>query len=55
MQHDAIIYFDIAAVVIMLISLASLVFRGLTKGAANRVYLTAMMLVTITAIVALAG
>ncbi|MBQ9043854.1 MAG: EAL domain-containing protein [Eggerthellaceae bacterium] len=56
MPHTStIIYFDIAAVVIMLISLASLLLRGLTKGAANRVYLSAMVLVTLTACAALAG
>lgn len=55
MHNTVIIYFDIAAVVIMLISLASLLLRGLTKDAANRVYLSAMLLVTFTAAVALAG
>lgn len=55
MQDNAIVYFDIAAVVIMLISLASLFLRGLTKDAANRVYLSAMLLVAFTAIMALVG
>ena len=55
MSSNAIIYFDIAAVVIMAFSLSSLMFRGLTRGAANRVYLTAMVLVTVTAAVALGG
>ena len=54
-QHNAIIYFDIAAVIIMLFSFASLLLRGLTRGAANRVYLSAMGLVSLTAIAALAG
>ena len=55
MPYNEIIYFDIAAVIIMAVSLFSLVFRGLTRGSANRVYLTAITLVTITAVLALAG
>ena len=55
MPYTSIIYFDIAAVVIMSISLASLLLRNLTRGAANRVYLSAMILVTLTAASALAG
>ena len=55
MPQTDIIYFDIAAVVIMFVTVASLVFRGLTKGAANRVYLSAMTLLTLTALAGLAG
>ena len=52
MPADAIIYFDIAAVVIMAVSLASLFLRNLTHGAANRMYMSAMILVTLTALAA---
>ncbi len=52
MPADAIIYFDIAAVVIMAVSLASLFLRDLTHGAANRMYMSAMVLVTLTALAA---
>ncbi len=55
MQTGTIVYFDIAAVVIMMIALASLLFRKLTHGAANRVYLTCMVLVTVTALCAVVG
>ena len=41
-----IIYFDIAAVVIMCFTLATLIMRRMTRGAANRVYLTVTALVT---------
>ena len=36
----------------MVISLASLLFRGMTRSAASRVYLTAMVLITVTSIAA---
>ena len=52
---NVIIYFDIAAVVIMLVTLASFVLRGLTHGGANRVYISCMVLVTLTALAAVAG
>lgn len=50
-----LIYFDIAAVVIMLITITTLIMRGMTRGATNRVYLVSMVLVTVTAIVSVAG
>ena len=49
------IQFDVAAVIVMLVTLASLILRGMTRGATNRVYLTAMVLVTITALASLGG
>lgn len=55
MSHISSIHFDIAAIVVMLVTLASLILRGMTRGATNRVYLTAMILVTITAITSLIG
>lgn len=55
MPHNAIIYFDIAAVVVMSISLACFLLQQITKDAANRVYLTALILVTITSAIALTG
>ena len=55
MLQGDIIHFDIAAVVVMLVSLASLLFRNLTKGAANRVYLSCMVLVTLTTLAGLFG
>ena len=49
------IHFDIAAVVIMAVALASLILRRMTRGATNRVYLSAMVLVTLTAVTCLIG
>lgn len=55
MASSCIIYFDIAAVVIMAVTLLSLILRGMTRGATNRVYLTCMILVLVTAVACLAG
>ena len=51
MTSPSLIYFDIAAVVVMLITILSLVMRRMTRGATNRVYLVSMALVTLTALV----
>ena len=55
MSQTSIIYLDVAAVAIMLVSLASILLRGLTKGPTNRVFLAVMIVVTIAAISALFG
>lgn len=55
MAPTDVIYLDIAAVVIMAVTLMSMFFRHITKGPANRVYIVAMLLVLITAILCLAG
>lgn len=53
-SYDTIL-FDIAAVIIMGVTLLSLLLRHVTKGATNRVYLSCMVLVTITAVTCLLG
>lgn len=55
MVVPSVIYFDIAAVVIMVVTLLSLLLRRMTRGSTNRVYLTCMVLVTLTASVRLVG
>ena len=55
MTPPGIIHFDIAATVIMLVTLMSLILRHMTRGATNRVYLSAMVLVTMTALACLLG
>lgn len=55
MASSHIIYFDIAAVVIMAVTLMSLILRNITRGATSRVYLTCMILVTVTAVACLIG
>lgn len=55
MAPYGIIHFDIAATIIMVVILMSLILRRMTKGATNRVYLSAMVLVTMTAIACLLG
>lgn len=54
MPQPETISLDIAAVVIMLITLMSLLFRRITSGPTARVYLTAMVLVLVTAVICLA-
>ena len=49
-----IIHYDIAAVVIMSVTLLSLIFRKITTGPTSRVYLSATVLVLVTAVVLLA-
>ena len=53
-QLDAI-HFDVAALVVMLVTVASLYLRHMTRGATNRVYLTAMVLVLATVLARLGG
>lgn len=55
MLQSGIIHYDIAAVVIMAVTLLSLVFRRITTGPTSRVYLSAMILVLATAVVLLCG
>ena len=55
MQDSVVIYFDIAAVVIMVVTFASLVLRRITSGPTSRVYMSAMSLVLVTAVVCLVG
>ena len=55
MPQPETIFFDIAAVAIMAITLASLVLRRIVSGPSGRVYLTSMGLVTLTAIACLAS
>ena len=50
-----IAYLDIAALVIMGLTLMSLFMRHITKGPANRVYIVAMLLVPATAALCVAG
>lgn len=49
MGESDLIYFDIAAVVVMLVSLVSFLIRLRTRTPANRMYLSALVLVTLTA------
>lgn len=55
MLQPGIIHYDIAAVVIMSVTLLSLIFRRITSGPTSRVYLSAMVLVLLTALALLAG
>lgn len=55
MAEPDLVYFDIAAVVVMLVSLESFLIRRKTKTPANRVYLSAILLVTLTAVFGLAS
>ena len=55
MADTKLIYFDIAAVIVMAVSLMSFVFRLKARTPANRKYLSALLLVALTACVALAG
>ncbi|MDO4807202.1 MAG: EAL domain-containing protein [Coriobacteriales bacterium] len=49
MAETDLVYFDIAAVVVMLVSLVSFLIRRRTKTPANRVYLSTLVLVTLAA------
>jgi EAL domain-containing protein (putative c-di-GMP-specific phosphodiesterase class I)/GGDEF domain-containing protein len=55
MAQTDLIYFDIAAVVVMLVGLQSFLVRRKTRTPANRVYLSALLLVLATATFALAA
>lgn len=55
MPQPETIYLDIAAMVIMLVTLMSLMFRRITSGPTARVYLSAIALTTVTAAVCLAS
>lgn len=55
MAETDLVYFDIAAVVVMLVSLLSFLVRRKTRTPANRVYLSVLVLVTLTAMFALAA
>ena len=55
MPHLGIIHYDVAAVVIMAVTLLSLVFRHITSGPTGRVYLSCTILVLITSVALLAG
>ena len=55
MPQDDIIYFDIAAVVVMVVALLSFLMRRLTQRSATRVYFAALILVLFTAIACLSG
>lgn len=55
MENSKLIYFDIAAVIIMAVSLMSFVYRLKARTPANRIYLSAILLVALTACAALAG
>lgn len=50
-----IFYYDIAAVFVMAVALLSFVMRRKTHTPANRVYFSALLLVTIMTILSLAG
>ncbi len=53
MANSDVVYFDIAAVIVMLVSLGSFLLRRKTRTPANRVYLSALLLVLITAVIGL--
>ncbi len=55
MAESDLVYFDIAAVVVMLVSLGSFLVRHKTKTPANRVYLSVLILVLLTAVTGLAA
>lgn len=55
MPQEDIIYFDIAAVVVMTVLLLSFLMRRLTNRPATRVYFASMLLVFFTAIACLGG
>ena len=55
MPPDDIIYFDIAAVVVMAVCLLSFLMRRFTNRPATRVYFASMVLVLLTAIACLGG
>ena len=55
MPYEDIIYFDIAAVVVMVVTLFSFLMRRLTNRLSTRVYFACMILVLFTAIACLGG
>ena len=55
MAGQDLVYFDIAAVVVMLVSLISFLIRRRTRTPANRVYLAALVVMLLTAVVGLAA
>ena len=55
MLQPGIIHYDIAAVVILAVTLLSLIFRGITSGPTSRVYISVVALTLLTALVVLTG
>ena len=55
MASTELIYFDIAATIVMAVSLMSFTFRLKARTPANRIYLSALLLVALTACAALVG
>ena len=55
MPQDDIIFFDIAAVVVMVVTLLSFLMRRLTQRPATRVYFVSLLLVLVTAIACVGG
>ena len=54
MAENDLIYFDIAAVIIMFVALTSFAFRLKARTPANRMYLSALVLVALNACASLA-